>query len=142
MKVAISSLGEGLNSQVDVRFGRCPYFVFVEIEEKKIKSSKAIKNSGMMQGGGAGITAAQIVGNEGVKAVIGINLGPRAFGVLQQLGIEIYQGIQGTIKENIQQFIEGKLSKLTGATGPMGMGPRPWIAIGNRWVMRDLVEAR
>jgi len=130
MKIAISSAGKDIGSQIDMRFGRCPYFVIVEIEEKEIKSSKVIENTAMMQGGGAGITAAQIVGNEGVNAVIGTNLGPRAFGVLEQLRIEIYQGIQGTVKENIQQFIDGKLSKLTGATGPMGMEPKAGTGAG------------
>ncbi len=130
MKIAISSTGKDLESEVDVRFGRCSYFIIVEIEGKEIKSNKAIENTAMMQGSGAGITAAQVVGNEDVDAVIGINLGPRAFSVLEQLGIEIYQGIQGTVKENVQQFVEGKLLKLTGATGPMGMGPRPGVGMG------------
>ena len=127
MKVAISSTGKGLDNQIDMKFGRCPYFILLEIEGEKIKSSKAVENTAMMQGGGAGTSAAQIVGNENVKAVIGTNFGPRAFGVLQQLKIEIYQGIQGTVKENIQQFIKGKLTKLTGATGPMGMEPKSWV---------------
>ena len=125
MKISVSSTGEGINSPIDARFGRCPFFIIVEVKEKKIKSSKAIENTAMLQGGGAGITAAQIVGNEGVDAVIGINFGPRAFGVLQELGVELYQGIQGSIKENIQQFIDGKLPKIGAATGPMGMGPKP-----------------
>lgn len=125
MKIAISSSGDNLDSQIDPRFGRCPFFMIVEVDDKKIKSSKAIQNTAMMQGGGAGITAAQIVGNEKADAVIGINYGPRAFGVLSELDIEMYQGIQGTVKENVQQLIEGKLNKLETATGPMGMGPKP-----------------
>lgn len=124
MKIAISSTGKNLESEVDIRFGRCPYFLIIEIEKKEIKNTKAIENTAMMQGGGAGITAAQIVGNESVNAVIGINFGPRAFSVLRQLEIEIYQGVQGTVKKNVQLYIEGKLTKLTGATGPMGMGPK------------------
>ena len=125
MKIAISSTGEDINSPIDVRFGRCPFFIIVEIQEKQIKNSRAIENTAMMQGGGAGITAAQIVGNEGVNAVIGVNFGPRAFGVLQELDIELYQGIQGSVKENVQQLIDGKMPKLGAATGPMGMGPKP-----------------
>jgi len=130
MKIAISSSGEDLDSPIDPRFGRCPFFMIIEIEDKKIKNSKAIQNTAMMQGGGAGISAAQIVGNEGVDAVIGMNYGPRAFGVLSELDIEMYQGVQGTIKENVQQLIDGKLNKLETATGPMGMGPKPGIGRG------------
>ncbi|MBW3002788.1 NifB/NifX family molybdenum-iron cluster-binding protein [Candidatus Woesearchaeota archaeon] len=130
MKIAISSSGEDLDSQIDPRFGRCPFFMIVEIEDKKIKDSKPIKNEAMMQGGGAGITAAQVVGNAGAEAVIAVNYGPRAFGVLSELDIEMYQGVQGTVKENVQQLIDGKLEKLEAATGPMGMGPKPGMGRG------------
>ena len=93
----------------------------MDIENKKLKSKKAIKNVAMAQGGGAGISAAEIVGNEKVSAVITINIGPRAVDVLQQLGITIYQA-QGTIKEVIQQYITGKLKKITIPTGPRFLG--------------------
>jgi len=133
--VVVSSTGEGLESQMDVRFGRCPYFVFVDIEDKKIKESKSMANPAVSQPGGAGITAAQLVANEDAKAVISGAFGPRAFQVFQQLGIEIYQGVSGTIKENVQNFIDGKLEKLTSPTGPMfmgkgGMGPGSGMGLG------------
>ena len=123
MKIAISSAGKTLDDEIDVRFGRCPYFVIIEIDEKekKIKNVKAIENTAAGQFGGAGITASQLVANEKVDAVITTNLGPRAFQVLSQLGIEIYQG-QGKIKDVIQEFMEGKLEKIEQATGPMFMG--------------------
>lgn len=121
MKIAISSTEEGLESQVDAKFGRCPYFVVVEIENKKIKSEKTIKNTASAQFGGAGVTAAQIIANEKVDAIITQNLGPRALGVFQQLGIEIYQG-SGRIKDAVQQFIDGKLKKISAATSAMGTG--------------------
>ncbi len=122
-KIAISSTGKTLESEVDARFGRCAYFLIVEIDEKKkeIKNVKAIENTAAGQFGGAGITASQLVANEKVNAVITTNLGPKAFQVLNQLGIEIYQG-QGKIKDVMERFIEGKLKKIEQATGPMFMG--------------------
>ena len=123
MKVAISSTGKDLDDEIDARFGRCPYFVIIEIDEKekKIKNVKAIENTAAGQFGGAGITASQLVANEKVNAVITTNLGPRAFQVLNQLGIEIYQG-QGKIKSVVEKFMQGKLKKIEQATGPMFMG--------------------
>jgi len=129
MKIAISSTGKDLESQVDARFGRCPYFVIVEIEKKKVKGIKAIENTAAMQTGGAGITAAQVVANEKVEAVITLNVGPRAFDVFSQLGIKIYQG-QGKIKDVIQQFIDGKLLEITTATGPQFMGAGKGAGMG------------
>jgi len=121
MKIAISSTGKTLESNVDARFGRCSYFLIVEIKNKKIGNIKAIENIAKAQMGGAGITAGQIVANEKPDAVITINTGPRAFSVLSQLGIKIYQG-KGKIKKIVQDFIDGKLKEVGDATGPQHMG--------------------
>ena len=121
MKIAISSTGKTLESEVDARFGRCAYFLIVEIENKEIKNTKVIKNTAKAQMGGAGISAGQIVANEKVDAIITTNLGPRAFSVFGQFEIKIYQG-QGKIKNVIQDFIDEKLTELTDATGPQHTG--------------------
>jgi len=112
MKIAISSTGGDLKSEIDARFGRCPYFLIVEIEDKEIKGIKAIENTAAGQMGGAGITAAEIVANEKVDAVITANLGPRALSVFEQFEIKIYQG-QGKADDAVQKFMEGKLTEIT-----------------------------
>ena len=111
MKIAISSTGENLESAIDARFGRCPYFLIVEIEGKEIKSVKAIENIAAGQRGGAGITSAEIIAKEKVEAVITANLGPRAFSVFEQFGIKIYQG-QGKVGNAIEKFIKGELTEI------------------------------
>ena len=121
MKIAISSTGNNLDSDVDVRFGRCSYFLSVNVENNKIKDFKAVENIAKAQMGGAGITAAEIVAKQNVDSIIAVNLGPRAFSVFQQLGIKIYQG-EGKIKEVIHDFMDGKLKQLTNATGPQHIG--------------------
>ena len=123
MKVAISSTGKTLDSEVDARFGRCQYFLIVEIdkEKKEIKNVKAIENTAKAQMGGAGITAGEIVANEKVDAIITTNLGPRAFSVFKQFKTKVYSG-EGKIKDVLQDFIEGKSKELTDATGPQHVG--------------------
>ncbi len=121
MKIAVSATGKGLDSQVDMRFGRCPNFVIVELDGKEIKSTQDVENIAAGQMGGAGITSSQLVADRGVKAVITGNVGPRAFSVFEQLGIKIYQG-SGTVKEVVEKFADGKLQEMKGATGPMFMG--------------------
>ncbi|MCD6092941.1 MAG: NifB/NifX family molybdenum-iron cluster-binding protein [Candidatus Aenigmarchaeota archaeon] len=123
MKIAISSAGRGLDSQMSGIFGRCPYFVIVEIENKKIKSVMSIANRAVTRAGGAGIMAAQTVANQNVKAVISGAVGPRAFDVLRQIGIEIYHGVAGTVEDNVKGFMSGKLAKIT-LPGAMGFGGR------------------
>jgi len=121
MKVAVSATGEGLESQVDVRFGRCPNFVIVDIENGRIKGSKNLENRAVDQMGGAGITSAQIVADEGVKAVITVNMGPRAFAVFQQLGIKVYKGF-GKVRNVIEAFARDELEEISEATGPNFVG--------------------
>ena len=111
MKIAISSTGESLESEIDARFGRCPYFLIVEIEGKKIKNFKAIENIAAGQRGGAGITSAEIIAKEKAKAIITTNLGPRASSVFEQFEIKIYQG-EGKIEDAVKKFIEGGLTEI------------------------------
>ena len=121
MKIALSSLGKDINSNLSEVFGRCPYFVIVEIstkggsafggEDKKVKGFEAIENTSANQMGGAGISAARMVAEENVAAVISGNIGPRALEVLRQFNIEVYKGT-GLVKEVIESFIEGELEKI------------------------------
>ena len=90
MKIAISSTGKELDSTIDPRFGRAAYFIMVEIENKEYKIVKTIENPNINVGGGAGVSAGQLVGNEKVVAVITGNMGPRAMDVFSQLKIEVY----------------------------------------------------
>jgi len=111
MKIAFSSCGKDINSNLSEVFGRCPYFLIVEIEDKKVKGFEAIENSSINQTGGAGISAAQMVAQKNVSAVITGTVGPRASAVLKQFNIQIFSGV-GLVKEVIQKFIEGKLEKI------------------------------
>ena len=121
MKIAISSTGKTLEDSIDERFGRCPYFLIVEIEDKKVKDFKAIENTAQAQMGGAGITAGQIVANQEPEAIIATNLGPRAFSVFGQFSIKIYLG-KGKIKDVVQDFIDDKLEEMTESNGPQHAG--------------------
>ena len=121
MKIAISSTGNNLESEVDSRFGRCNYFLIVEIKDNKIKDFKAIENTAKEQMGGAGIMAGEIVAKQKVDAIITVNLGPRAFSVFEQFKINIYQG-EGKINKVIQDFLDKKLKELTNANGPQHVG--------------------
>lgn len=111
MKIAVSSTDKGIESNVSNVFGRCPYFIIAEIENQKIEKTEAIKNEGMDQTSGAGISTAQLMAEKDVNAVITGNIGPRALDVLKQFNIEVYFG-KGVAKEVLQEFIDGKLEKI------------------------------
>ena len=112
MKIIISSNGETIDSPIDTRFGRCKYFVMVEIENSEIKNVSTIENQGAIQGHGAGIKAAEQIGNLKPDLLITGSLGPNAFDIIKELEIPAFQGF-GTVKESVEKFISGELNKIT-----------------------------
>ena len=110
MKIAISSTGKEPTDRVSDVFARCPYFVFADIEEGEIKKIEIIENKVAGQLSRAGISAAQLIVEKNVKAVILKNIGPRAFDVLNRFKIDVYIG-EETIEKVLEKFIEGKLKK-------------------------------
>jgi predicted Fe-Mo cluster-binding NifX family protein len=112
MKICISSKGKDLNSMVDPRFGRCSYFIIVDIDTLNFES---IGNDSMMASGGAGIRAAQTVAKTGVEAVITGNIGPNAFHTLSAAGIMVYTGANGIIRGIIERYKKGDFMKTESA---------------------------
>jgi predicted Fe-Mo cluster-binding NifX family protein len=121
VKIAITSEGDKLTSEVDPRFGRCLYFLIVDSETE---SFEAVENPAVGAGGGAGVQASQVVLDKGVEAVVTGNVGPNAFRTLQGAGIKIYGGASGTAEQSLKLFKEGKLQDFTDASVPSRFGMR------------------
>lgn len=123
MKVAISSTGQELNSQVDPRFGRAPYFIFIDTQTMQ---SEAIENPHVNAMGGAGIQTAQLIANKGVEVVLTGSCGPNAFQTLQAAGVKLVTGVAGTVEEAAKKFRAGQykptLAPNVGSHYGMGFG--------------------
>jgi len=120
MIVCISSNGNTLDAVVSPVFGRCPYYIFYDLDKD---TYEAVPNPSIMAGGGAGIQAAQFVVNKGAKAVISGNMGPNAAGVLQSAGIEMLIGEPISVREAVEKFKREELRK-EGVTTQAGYGMR------------------
>jgi len=132
MKIAISSSGKDLDCQIDPRFGRCQYFIFIDPETMEFEVSE---NEGLMAMGGAGVQAAQLVAQKGTTALITGNLGPNAASALSASGIRVYLVPGGTIKDVIEGYRSGSLREASGATVPPHFGMGGGRGMGGR---RDL----
>jgi len=123
MKICVTSTGNSLEAQIDPRFGRCSYFVIVDSETMQFE---AVPNMAASASGGAGIQAAQTVANKGVKLLITGNVGPKAFQALASASIEVATGAFGTVREAVEKYKRGELSKTGAPTvgGHFGMGGR------------------
>jgi len=123
MKMCVTATANSLDSQIDPRFGRCSYLIIVDSETLQFE---AIPNAAAGATGGAGIQAAQTIASKGVTLLITGNVGPNAFGALSAAGIEIVTGVFGTVREAVEKFKRGELSKTGAPTvgGHFGMGGR------------------
>ena len=120
MKVAVTSVGETVESPVDQSFGRASYFILYDTESGEWSAHDNKQNLEAAQG--AGVQSGQKVVELGAEAVITGNCGPKAFATLMAGGIEIYQEAFGTVKEAIDAFEKGKLNKSGKADVEEGFG--------------------
>jgi predicted DNA-binding protein (UPF0251 family)/predicted Fe-Mo cluster-binding NifX family protein len=113
MTIAITSADGTLDGKVDERFGRARKIILYDMESKEHSVVDNAQNLNAAQG--AGIQAAQNVVRTGAKAIISGHFGPKAFQVIQMAGLDVYSATNISVKEAIQSFETGKLTKLAGA---------------------------
>ncbi|MBN2602850.1 MAG: NifB/NifX family molybdenum-iron cluster-binding protein [Candidatus Thermoplasmatota archaeon] len=123
MKICVTSTGENLDADVDPRFGRCKYFLIIDIDSMNVEY---FSNDSMMASGGAGIKAAEMIAKKGASVVITGNVGPNAFQTLTAAGIKVITGVTGNINQVIGNFKKGELKEIDAPSveSHFGMGGR------------------
>jgi len=110
MKVAVSSQGPDLDSQVESRFGRAPCFVLVDTQSGELNLCNNFES--IYTAHTAGMQAAGTLVSLGVAAVITNKIGPKAFGTLQAAKVRVYTTTSPTVGEAVEQFKAGSLQPL------------------------------
>jgi len=107
MKLCIPTLGEnGLDNPIGEHFGRVPTYTIVDLETNDVK---VIPNTSHHMGGQG--QPPEIMAKEGVNVMVCRGLGRRAIALFEELGIDVYIGASGTVKDAIDAFKQGKLQK-------------------------------
>ncbi len=109
MKLAIPVEEKNIDSEVCPSFGRTPYFLFYNTVTKE---EYYLDNSAVASQGGAGVRAAQVIADHGVKALLTPRCGENAEEVLKKAEVLIYKTIPVSAKQNIDAMLEDKLSLL------------------------------
>ena len=108
--VVISATDDNLDSQVDRRFGRCPWFLLVDTESLEYE---AAMNESADASSGAGTACAQFVLEKGVDTLISGQVGPNAYEVLKQGGVEIFIAPKDcSIREAINKYKNNELQQM------------------------------
>ena len=123
MRLAITSLDKTIDSDFDHRFGRCNYFVVVDIKDDTMSLSNAVENPGKNQNHGAAFSAIQAIGNLEINALITGNLGPNAFNTLGELNIKAYHADVLKVRDAVELFMQNKLGEISSfGKSHQGMG--------------------
>lgn len=113
MKVAFTTSGDGLDAQLDSRFGRAPKFLIYDLDAQSFEVIDNVQNLNAAQG--AGIQSAETVAGSGAGAVVTGHCGPKAFRVLKAAGIRIFNTDLPTVAEALERYRAGELAEASGA---------------------------
>lgn len=129
MKIAVTSTGPTLDDMMETRFGRCAYFLIVDLDTMEFE---ALQNPNIALGGGAGIQSAQLMAEKGISTVLTGNCGPNAFQTFDAANIQVITGVSGQVRQAVEHYKSGALSNTTtpnvqshfgmGTGGGMGTG--------------------
>lgn len=111
MRIAIPTTGLNFDSQVEGRFGRAQYFAIVDTDTMELLTAL---NPACDCQGGAGILAAQVVVDNGVKALLTTSCGKNAADVLQAAEVKLYQmdAQCTTVKDAVERYKAAALMEL------------------------------
>ena len=131
MRIAITCQEDNLDGMIDQRFGRCKYFLIVDIDGNKISKTEAVLNEGAKQGHGAGIKAAEQAGDLKIEKVLTGQVGPNASAVLDKLGIKAYHS-SGKAEDAVNQFLNNELEIISESAEPHSGMPAKEKSEGER----------
>jgi len=97
---------DGLDNLVGEHFGRVPTYTIVDLDTNEIK---VVPNTSHHMGGQG--NPPEIMAREGVNVMVCRGLGRRAISLFEEMGIDVYIGATGTVKDAIDAFKQDKLQK-------------------------------
>lgn len=107
---------KGLSSSLSNKFGRAPYFLFVNLEGRKIKGYYFLKNPYKDKPVKAGLAVSKLIAKQKSEILITKEIGEISLHVLRDNLIDVYQAKNGTAKQIIDKFMNGELNQLEKAT--------------------------
>jgi predicted Fe-Mo cluster-binding NifX family protein len=113
MKIAVTSQGETLESNLDPRFGRAAYIIVADTQTLEFEAFDNNKNKNAFKG--AGIQAAAMVSNADAEVLLTGFCGPNAFKTLDAASIKVVNDQTGRVIDVIQKFKQGNVIFADGA---------------------------
>lgn len=99
---------QGLGGQMSQHFGRCPYYLIVDVEGHEIEKTDSIDNpyyNSHVSG-----KVPEFISEQGANVMIAGGMGPRAIDMFTDLGIEVVTGAIGNVGNVLQAYLRGEIS--------------------------------
>jgi predicted Fe-Mo cluster-binding NifX family protein len=107
MKICIPTNGDkGLDDSVGEHFGRVPTYTIIDIDTNEVKVIPNVSH----HMGGQGYPP-ELLSREGVNVMVCRGLGRRAISMFEEIGIDVYIGASGSVKDAVDAFKQGKLQR-------------------------------
>jgi len=99
---------QGLNGQISQHFGRCPYYLIVDVEGLEIGKTESVNNP--YYNSHAPGMVPQFINEQRVNVMIAGGMGPRAIDMFTSLGIETVSGATGNAGNVLQAYLKGEIT--------------------------------
>ncbi len=110
MRIAISAdNNNGLDSVVSPHFGRCSYFVLVDLEGPEIAAVDAVENP--YYGNHRPGQVPAFINSQRVNVMLTGGMGRRAIMFFEELGIRPLTGAAGTVRQSLERYLAGALGE-------------------------------
>jgi predicted Fe-Mo cluster-binding NifX family protein len=108
MRIAVSADdSSGLDSVVSPHFGRCPYYILVDLEGQEVRQVNAVANPYYGQHAPGQVPG--FIESQGAHVMLTGGMGRRAIAFFEQYGIEAVTGAAGTVRHALEQYLGGAL---------------------------------
>jgi len=108
-KIAFACEGNnGLESEMSMHFGRCPFFMTVDVDGTEVQKTEAIANpffNGHVPG-----AVPQFISEQKVNVMIAGGMGPKAIDMFNGFGIEVVTGVGGQVGNVLKAYLDGRVS--------------------------------
>jgi predicted Fe-Mo cluster-binding NifX family protein len=99
--------GFGLESLVSSHFGRCPFYVLVDVADDCITGFQVVDNP-YYPNHQPGVIP-QFIHSQKANVMIAGGMGPRAIDFFTQFGIDVATGAQGKVKDIVEAYLRGEI---------------------------------
>lgn len=109
MRISVPSMGNnGLEERVGEHFGRVPTYTIVDTETDAVET---LTNTSEHMGGTG--YPPELMAKANVNVMVCGGLGRRAIMMFEELGIRVFVGASGTVRDAVQMYQSGALAEAT-----------------------------